>query len=48
WSSYATYVAGDVVSYDGVVYEAKWWTRSFAPDTSVINSWGTPWKELSF
>ncbi|NKB40954.1 MAG: hypothetical protein GKR86_07910 [Ilumatobacter sp.] len=48
WSSYATYVAGDVVSYDGVVYEAKWWTRSFVPDTSVINSWDTPWKELSF
>ena len=44
WSSYETYVAGDVVSYDGVLFEAKWWTRSFAPDTPVINPWDTPWK----
>ncbi|HDK7176350.1 TPA: glycosyl hydrolase [Clostridium botulinum] len=38
------YWAGDKVSYKGKVYQAKWWTKGFAPDTAVQNSWDTPWE----
>ncbi|MCJ8171580.1 chitinase [Clostridium botulinum] len=38
------YSAGDKVSYKGKIYQAKWWTKGFAPDTAVQNSWDTPWE----
>ncbi|MGU9537574.1 chitinase [Clostridium tepidum] len=38
------YYAGDKVSYKGKIYKAKWWTKGFAPDTKVANSWETPWE----
>lgn len=44
YNSEQTYWAGDKVSYKGKVYQAKWWTQRFAPDTVVKNSWDTPWE----
>ena len=29
--------------YVGTLYEAKWWTQGFVPNTVVINPWDTPW-----
>jgi len=34
WSSSATYNAGDVVSWNGNDYEAKWWTQGDNPENS--------------
>ncbi len=44
YNSSKEYVAGDKVSYKGKVYQAKWWTKGFEPDTKVENSWDTPWE----
>ena len=30
----ATYTGGELVSYNGLVYKAKWWTRGAAPDAT--------------
>ncbi|MFV0633418.1 carbohydrate-binding protein [Demequina sp.] len=40
WYASAVYVAGDQVQHDGVVYEARWWTRGQEPG---LSPWG-PWK----
>jgi len=29
-----TYTGGEIVSYQGLVYQAKWWTRGSAPDST--------------
>jgi hypothetical protein len=36
WNAGRVYVGGDRVSYQGVEYEAKWWTRSDAPGASAV------------
>ncbi|WP_157669932.1 chitinase [Chitinibacter sp. GC72] len=43
WNSSAVYTAGQRVSYNGSIYEAKWWTQGEAPSSS---DWG-PWKLVS-
>ena len=30
----ATYTGGELVSFNGLVYKAKWWTRGAAPDAT--------------
>ncbi|KEI98176.1 DUF3472 domain-containing protein [Clostridium botulinum] len=47
WNSSKSYNAGDKVSYKGKTYKAKWWSKGFAPDTKVQNSWETPWELIS-
>jgi hypothetical protein len=42
WFASTVYVQGDVVQHDGVVYEARWWTRNQTPGASA---WG-PWAEV--
>ena len=44
WRPDKAYVAGDVVIHKGTSYRAKWWSRGFAPDKVVKNSWENPWK----
>ncbi len=41
WDAGAVYVAGDRVSYDGMVYEAKWWTQGNNP---VTTGGANPWQ----
>jgi|GEM_PF-2412344 len=43
WDASKTYVAGDKVSYNGVNYEAKWWTLGENPANS--GEWGV-WKAI--
>ena len=43
WQADAAYVAGSVVTHLGLTYEAKWWSKGFAPDTPVANTWESPW-----
>ncbi|WDV45144.1 glycosyl hydrolase family 18 protein [Clostridiaceae bacterium M8S5] len=47
WNSNIVYWGGEQVTYNGKVYEAKWWTRGDVPDKPVANPWETPWKLVS-
>ncbi|WP_195573092.1 glycoside hydrolase family 19 protein [Paenibacillus sp. 1001270B_150601_E10] len=44
WQTNKAYSAGDIVSYEGKIYEAKWWSYNSRPDAKVTNEWDTPWK----
>lgn len=44
WSASKIYHGGDRVTYNGLTYEAKWWTQGDAPDQEVNYFWETPWK----
>jgi bifunctional chitinase/lysozyme len=44
WDPQKAYVAGDRVIYDGVVYEARWWTMGEVPSEHISNgSDGNVW-----
>lgn len=43
YDSSKVYNAGDIVTYNGVQYKAKWWTLG---ETPGANQWG-PWEKLS-
>ncbi|WP_210408477.1 chitinase [Hahella sp. KA22] len=43
WSASAVYTQGMKVSYEGKIYEAKWWTQGETPSQS--GQWGV-WKEV--
>ena len=36
WDAAAVYVGGDVVTYNGVEYKAKWWTQGNRPDLGGV------------
>ena len=36
WDSTKVYVAGDMVSYNGADYKAKWWTQGETPGTAAV------------
>lgn len=36
WSEMFVYLQGDVVSYNGVTYRARWWTHGNRPDISEV------------
>ncbi len=42
WDASTIYTGGEVVSYEGVIYQAKWWTQGDIPGTQ---EWG-PWEEI--
>lgn len=44
WTSEGIYVAGDKVTHNGRIYEAKWWNQNDRPDKKVNYEWETPWK----
>jgi len=41
WNASTVYVSGDLVTYNGVEYKAKWWTQGNQPDL------GGPWEATS-
>ncbi|WP_127494904.1 lytic polysaccharide monooxygenase [Paenibacillus glycanilyticus] len=41
WDSAKVYVAGDIVTYNGIEYKAGWWTQGELPDSSDV------WKPVS-
>ena len=43
WNNTQQYTGGARVSYNGAVYEAKWWSQGEVPGA---NEWG-PWKRIS-
>lgn len=44
WEASAVYVGGDQVSYNGTLYEAKWWTNNNQPD--LFSGTYDVWKNL--
>lgn len=42
WYRTGVYSSGDVVSYDGTEYKARWWTRNQAPQAGG----GSPWAAI--
>ncbi len=44
WSASATYVGGNQVVFNGIVYEAKWWNRNKNPET--YSGRDDEWKRL--
>lgn len=49
WDSNKAYNGGDIVTYKGITYRAKWWSApGYAPDTKVINEWETPWEVYKY
>ena len=48
WSSSSAYVAGNTVSYQGVIYKANWWTQNNNPASSNGGAGsGQPWTKVS-
>ena len=43
WDSFTIYTNGDVVVFEGRLYEAQWWTQGEAPG----NQWG-PWRFVEY
>ncbi|WP_217178747.1 chitinase [Streptomyces sp. AC495_CC817] len=46
WVGDATYERGDRVLFDGLPYEAKWWTRGDSPQISETEPDSSPWLAL--
>jgi chitinase len=46
WEPLGTYPAGTKIVWRKNVYEARYWTSGFAPDTEVANPYDTPWTLL--
>jgi len=44
WDSAGEYPAGTKTVWKRQVYQAKWWTKGFAPDTNVVQSYDSPWR----
>ena len=43
WTPSRIFTSGDIVTYQGSKYQAKWWTRDQTPSASP---WG-PWRPMS-
>jgi chitinase len=47
WSATKTYVAGQKVIYEGIGYEAKWYTQGDVPGIVVSDPGQTPWELIT-
>jgi chitinase len=47
WDGGTVYDKGHRVLYDGVPYEAKWWTQGDSPEASTADPDGSPWVPLT-
>jgi chitinase len=46
WLATKAYRLGDEIVWHQRVYEAKWYTTGYAPDTPVAHLWDTPWRYI--
>jgi len=47
WTGSATYQKGDRILFEGVPYEAKWWTQADSPEASAADPDSSPWEPLT-
>jgi hypothetical protein len=43
WQASSAYVAGYKVVWQGVIYQANWWSQGDAPGSSSTSASGSPW-----
>lgn len=46
WKSGGTYIAGDIVAYNGYVYQANWWTQNNPASFNGGPGSGQPWTKI--
>ena len=47
WSGTTIYTEGDRVLFDGIAFQAKWWTQGDSPAAASINPDSSPWLRLT-
>jgi chitinase len=47
WTAAKIYIGGDRVLYNGVGYQAKWWTQGDVPGIQTTTPSDTPWQQLT-
>lgn len=47
WAKSSEYRQGDRVLFDGLGYEARWWTQGESPDASLVLPQDSPWRPLT-
>ena len=47
WVKATEYRQGDRVLFDGLGYEARWWTQGESPDASLVLPQNSPWRPLT-
>ncbi len=47
WDHGTEYRQGDRVIFDGIGYEARWWTKGESPDAALVLPQNSPWRVLS-
>jgi len=47
WSGTGEYEVGTRVLFEGIPYQAKWWTQGDSPAASTSNADGSPWASLT-
>ena len=47
WSKETEYRKGDRVIFDGIGYEAKWWSQGDSPDAALVKPDESPWRQLT-
>ncbi|ERJ11638.1 carbohydrate-binding protein [Haloplasma contractile] len=46
WDANTTYYSGDLVTYNGNIYEAKRQHKNIRPESNEINNWRKYWKQV--
>ncbi|WP_125100548.1 chitinase [Leucobacter chromiireducens] len=47
WEHGTEYRQGDRVIFDGIGFEARWWTKGESPDAALVLPQNSPWRVLS-
>jgi chitinase len=47
WSGSTVYDGGQRVLFNGLPYQAKWWTQGDSPAAASSNPTGSPWTPLT-
>ncbi|WP_341856656.1 carbohydrate-binding protein [Brachybacterium sp. GPGPB12] len=46
WTGSATYEGGEIVLFDGTLYQARWWTQGDSPESAHVDASTSPWRIL--
>lgn len=46
WDQSAIYTGGDRVMFDGMAFEARWWTQGDSPESGLQDPGSSPWQQL--
>ncbi|QIM16302.1 glycosyl hydrolase family 18 [Leucobacter insecticola] len=47
WSKETVFTRGQRVIFEGVAFEAKWWTQGDSPDEALVQPQASPWRQLT-